>query len=60
MSAEITGISVVKEDADGEPYIEFNPNLLKQMGWDDQTLLEWEIIGKMAIIRKKDDGNNIL
>jgi hypothetical protein len=55
---ELTGISTVKEDGDGELYIEMNPLLLKQMGWDDQTLLEWEIIGNMAIIRKKEDDWN--
>lgn len=53
--AEFIGVSTVKEDSEGELYIEFNPGLLKQMGWDDQTLLEWEIIGNMAVIRKKDD-----
>lgn len=53
---ELTGISIVKEDNEGELYVEMNPQLLKQMGWDDQTLLEWEIIGNMAVIRKKEDG----
>lgn len=52
--AELVGVSTVKEDADGEPYIEFNAALMKQMGWDDQTLLEWEIMGNMAVIRKKE------
>jgi hypothetical protein len=56
--ADLASISTVKEDGDGELYIEMNPQLLKQMGWDDQTLLEWEIIGNMAIIRKKEDDWN--
>lgn len=56
--ADIIGVSTVKEDEDGEPYIEFNASLMKQMGWDDQTLLEWEIMGNMAIIRKKEDAGN--
>lgn len=55
---ELTGISTIKEDRDGELYVEMNPQLLKQMGWDDQTLLEWEIIGNMAIIRKKEDAGS--
>jgi hypothetical protein len=55
---EIIGISTVKEDKHGEPYIEFNAALMKQMGWDDQTLLEWEIMGNMAVIRKKEDAGN--
>ncbi len=56
--ADLAGISTVKEDNDGELYIEMNAQLLKQMGWDDQTLLEWEIIGNMAIIRKKEDAGD--
>lgn len=59
MTAEIVGVSTVKQDEDGEPYIEFNPALMKQMGWDDQTLLEWEIMGNMAVIRKKADGDHL-
>ena len=54
---ELIGISTVKEDKQGEPYIELNVALMKQMGWDDQTLLEWEIMGNMAVIRKKEDGD---
>ncbi len=55
---ELTGISTIKEDRNGELYVDMNPRLLKQMGWDDQTLLEGEIIGNMAIIRKKEDDWN--
>ncbi len=55
---ELTGISTIKEDRNGELYVDMNPRLLKQMGWDDQTLLEWEIIGNMAIIRKKEDASS--
>ena len=56
--AEIVGISAVKEDPEGESYIEFNAALMKQMGWDPHTLLEWEIMGNMAVIRKKEDAGN--
>lgn len=59
MTAELVGVSTVKQDEDGEPYIEFNAALMKQMGWDDQTLLEWEIMGNMAIIRNKPDDDHI-
>jgi hypothetical protein len=59
MTAELVGVSTVKQDEDGEPYIEFNAALMKQMGWDDQTLLEWEIMGNMAVIRKKPDDDHI-
>jgi hypothetical protein len=56
--AEIIGVSTIKSDKDGEPYIEFNAALMKQMGWDDRTLLEWEMMGNMAVIRKKEDAGN--
>lgn len=56
--AEIIGVSTIKSDKDGEPYIEFNAALMKQMGWDDKTLLEWEMMGNMAVIRKKEDAGN--
>lgn len=56
--AEITGISTIKEDEFGEPYLELNHQVLKQMGWDDRTMLEWEIIGNMAVIRKKEDAGS--
>lgn len=56
--ADIVGVSTIKEDDQGELYIEFNAALMKQMGWDDQTLLEWEIMGNMAIIRKKDHASD--
>lgn len=57
--AELVGVSTVKEDEYGELYIEFNAALMKQMGWDDRTLLEWEIMGNMAVIRKKEDAGDM-
>jgi hypothetical protein len=55
--ADLAGISIVKEDEDGELYIEINSALMEQMGWSDHTMLEWEIIGNMAIVRKKEDDS---
>lgn len=55
MTADITGISNIKRDEEGNLFIQFNQELLKQMGWDSHTLLEWEIIGNMAIVRKVDN-----
>ena len=55
---DITAVSRIKIDDDGEPYIDLSPKLLKQMGWDDHTMLEWEIIGGMAIVRRKDDEDD--
>lgn len=52
---DITALSRVMYDENGEPYVDMSPKLLNQMGWDDHTLLEWEVIGNMAVVRKKDD-----
>ncbi len=57
--ADITGISTVKKDEYGDLYVELNQSLMTQMGWDSHTILEWEIIGNMAIIRKSEDAGNI-
>lgn len=54
----VLGISTVKVDEEGEPYIELNPDLIRQMGWDPPSDLEWEIVGHMAVIRKKEDAGN--
>lgn len=59
MTRNVYGISTVKIDEEGEPYIELNPQLIRQMGWDPPLDLEWEIVGHMAVIRKKEDDDNI-
>jgi len=43
--------SIVKEDINGECYLEFPQELLNQMGWDEETLLEWQL---------HDDGSVVL
>jgi len=50
--SKFADISRVKLDSDGEPYIEVNTLLSRQPGWNDQTLLDWKIVGDMVIIRK--------
>jgi hypothetical protein len=45
-------IGEVVEDEDGETMIQLPIELLGQMGWDEQTLLEW-IIDEEAITLKE-------
>jgi len=54
----VTGISTIKIDDDGELYVELNRDLVKQMGWDPPLDLEWEIVGHMAVIRKKENAGS--
>lgn len=46
--------SVLQEDENGDLILEFPADILNQMGWTEDTLLEWEISEKGAIIREKD------
>jgi hypothetical protein len=55
---EITALSRIKLDKDGEPYIEFNKRLVEQLEWSNRALLEWEIVGNMAVIRKKENAGS--
>ncbi len=55
--SNIVVISTVKEDSDGEPYIELNPALIRQMGWDSQTLFDWEIMSSNTVKIKEKDAS---
>lgn len=46
-------IGNVVEDEDGEMLLEFPIELLKQMGWDEGTLLEWLIDEEENVILKE-------
>lgn len=46
-------IGNVVQDEDGEMMLEFPVELLKQMGWDEGTLLEWMIDEEEQIILKE-------
>lgn len=48
----------VVEQEDGELAIQLPINMLNQMGWDEQTLLEWLIDEEeeAIYIREKSDG----
>lgn len=46
----------VQEDKDGELFIEFPADLLNQMGWHEDTLIEWLVSndGSVSIKEVKD------
>jgi antitoxin component of MazEF toxin-antitoxin module len=47
----------VQEDKDGELFIEFPADLLNQMGWHEDTLIEW-LVGEdgSVLIKEVKDG----
>ena len=44
---------VVEED--GEPMIQFPVETIRQMGWDEHTLLEWIIESEEVILQEKEE-----
>jgi hypothetical protein len=48
----------VQEDTNGDAIVQFPVELLNQMGWTEDTLIEWIINDDVVIIREvKDDGS---
>ena len=45
-------IAEVVETEDGELALQFTVDMLNQMGWDEQTLLEWIIEEEEVYIRE--------
>ena len=52
--------SVVKENEDGELYIELSDELTESMGWDIDTELVWTVYddGKIGLRKRTDDSSN--
>jgi len=52
--------SVVKENEDGELYIELSDELMEAMGWDIDTELVWTVYddGKIGLRKRTDDSSN--
>jgi hypothetical protein len=52
--------SVVKENEDGELYIELSDELMEEMGWDIDTELVWTVYddGKIGLRKRSDDNSN--
>ena len=52
--------TVVKENEDGELYIELSDELMEAMGWDIDTELVWTVYddGKIGLRKRTDDSSN--
>ena len=52
--------SVVKENEDGELYIELSDELMEAMGWDIDTELVWTVYddGKIGLRKRTADSSN--
>ena len=55
----MTGL-ILKEDDDGELYIELPQELMDKMGWDDTTDLVWTVDddGTIGLRKRTDDSSN--
>ena len=51
-------IGEVVEDMDGNLCVELPVDMLWQMGWDENSLLEWIIEEDEVYIREKEDGSD--
>jgi bifunctional DNA-binding transcriptional regulator/antitoxin component of YhaV-PrlF toxin-antitoxin module len=51
---------IVKEDENGELYIELPDELMEEMGWDIDTELVWTVYddGKIGLRKRLDDSSN--
>lgn len=52
--------TVVKQDDDGELYIDLPHEVMDQLGWSNYDDLEWiiEDNGKILLRKRKDDSSN--
>ena len=51
-----TYIGKVVEDDNGELLLEFPVEMLKQMGWDEGTLLNWMIEEENIVLKESQNG----
>ena len=51
---------IVKEDENGELYIELPDQLMEELGWDIDTELVWTVYddGKIGLRKRLDDSSN--
>jgi hypothetical protein len=51
---------IVKEDENGELYIDLPDELMEEMGWDIDTELVWTVYddGKIGLRKRTDDSSN--
>lgn len=55
-----TFTTIVKQDDDGELYIDLPHEVMDQLGWSNYDDLEWiiEDNGKILLRKRKDDSSN--
>ena len=51
----MTHIVEVKQDIDDELYIEIPEQLIKELGWNLETELEWIVENNKVILKKKEE-----
>lgn len=49
----------VQEDDEGKAFVQFPIELLNQMGWTEETLIEWNLSGDVVTIRGVKDARNM-
>lgn len=51
--------TIVRQNEDGELYIDLPQEMMEAMGWNDETVLEWRIYDDGTIaLGKADDNSN--
>lgn len=51
--------TIVKQDEDGELYIDLPPEMMEALGWNEDTVLEWRVYDDGTIaLGKADDTSN--
>ena len=49
----------VQEDDEGKAFVQFPIELLNQMGWTEETLIEWNLSGDVVTIRGVKDARSM-
>lgn len=51
---------IVKEDENGDLYIDLPDELMEEMGWDENTELVWTVAddGTIGLRKRTDDSSN--
>lgn len=55
----MTYIMEVQEDSNGEAIVQFPVELLNQMGWTEETLIEWIISDDVVTVREVKDAGSM-
>jgi bifunctional DNA-binding transcriptional regulator/antitoxin component of YhaV-PrlF toxin-antitoxin module len=50
--------SIVQEDENGELYIVIPADLIKELGWDEGTVLVWTIDGDTINLSRKEEKDD--